>query len=213
MNCYVYKNEISENQEGVVVISSENKLMMNKIIKNSENGVYVLTIDDILNDSEVKLNLISQNTKHGVLLEGLNNFAIVQSNYNISENGQCGICVSDSAEVRITNNFIYYNKGQGILLQESTIAKVHLNNIFKNFKANLALGGENSGDHLITKNVIHGSCSEGIYIIKGGCMTINKNEVFNNYDGIVIENSCPELKSNKIRNRNFSHNRDNNVYD
>ena len=197
---FIYKNEITKNENGVIMISSQNKLMLNRITNNLMNGVYLMTKDDILNDSDVKMNLISHNKMNGILVEGMNNMTNIQSNYNISENGGCGIMVSDKADVKIVNNFIYYNTSQGVLLQESTTSKVHLNNIFKNIKANIALGGENSGEHLIISNVIHGSCSEGIYMVRTGSAIICKNEIFNNYDGMVIEESCPEIKNNKIRN-------------
>lgn len=200
VRAFVVKNEFSENLNGIVAISSENKIMLNKLTRNQKNGLLAQTYKGVLNDTSVKMNLISQNGENGILLEGRNNRTTIQSNYNISENGKCGIKVCEFACARIINNFVYYNTGQGILLQEKSMAKISLNNIFKNFKANIALGGENSGEHVIINNVIHNSSAEGIFMVQCGKAMIYKNEIFNNYDGIVVHESCPEIRNNKIRN-------------
>jgi parallel beta-helix repeat protein len=196
----IVKNEFSENFNGIVTLSSENKIILNKLTQNKKNGIHTLTYKGILNDTTAKMNLITQNVENGILIEGVNNRSVVQSNYNVSENGKCGVKVCENACARIINNFIYYNNCQGILLQERSIAKIMLNNIFKNFKANIAIGGENSGEHMILNNVIHNSSAEGIFMIQCGKAVIYKNEIFNNYDGIVVSESCPEIRNNKIRN-------------
>ena len=50
---FIYKNEITKNENGVIMISSQNKLMLNRITNNLMNGVYLMTKDDILNDSDL----------------------------------------------------------------------------------------------------------------------------------------------------------------
>ena len=49
-------------------------------------------------------------------------------------------------------NLIYQNYCQGILLEESTSADIFSNHINENIKANIALGGDMSGETLIKYN-------------------------------------------------------------
>ena len=196
----IQKNEIIENQNGIVLNSCDARLLQNFIHLNSKNGVHILTQQELLNNSSLKMNHISNNGLNGILVEGINSIILVQSNYHISENGECGIKVCEHAEATITNNFIYYNCGQGILLQERSVAKIQLNSIFKNLKSNIALGGQSSGSTMIFQNSIHSSPSEGIFMIQCGNAMIYKNEIFSNYDGIAVIESCPEIRMNYVRN-------------
>ncbi len=68
----------------------------------------------------------------------------------------------------IINNVISGNFGQGILLVETASAHIEQNEIFRNFKANIAFGGENSGEVMILRNRIRDSRAEGIFILEGG---------------------------------------------
>lgn len=196
----VQKNEILENKNGIVLNSCDARVIQNFIFKNSKNGVHVRTLNNLLNNSCLKMNHISNNAQNGILIEGANAILTVQSNFHISENQECGIKVGEFARADIVNNLIYYNSSQGILLQEKAVAKIHLNTIFKNLKANIALGGEMSGETMIFQNSIHSSPSEGIFMIQCANAMIYKNEIFKNYDGIVVYESCPEIRMNVIKN-------------
>ena len=61
---------------------------------------------------------------------------------------------SDSAQIKIVNNDIFSNFGQGILLVDSASALIEKNKIFRNYKANIAYGGNFSADTLILNNRI-----------------------------------------------------------
>lgn len=196
----IQKNELIHNYNGVVLNSCDAKVNQNFIFQNSKNGIHAMTNQGLLNNSSIKMNHISANKLNGILIDGANSYLVVQSNFHISENVECGIKITELAEAEITNNLIYYNNFQGILLQEKAVAKVHLNTIFKNLKANIALGGEGSGETMIFQNVIHSSPSEGIFMIQCANVMIYKNEIFNNYDGIVVYESCPEIRMNVIKN-------------
>jgi hypothetical protein len=64
-------------------------------------------------------------------------------------------------------NVITQNFNQGILLVEGSYAKVISNKIDNNIKANIAVGGLNSGNTRIKFNYIEESKSEGIFVIEG----------------------------------------------
>ena len=88
------------------------------------------------------------------------------------------------------SNIIRYNYHQGILITEGCYAMIIANKIDANIKANIALGGENSGKTKIKFNIIENSKSEGIFVIDGEPrMFINDNVIENNYLGIVLYDS------------------------
>jgi hypothetical protein len=59
------------------------------------------------------------------------------------------------------------NFNQGILLVEGSYAKIFSNKIESNIKANIALGGTNTGKTRIKYNYIENSNSEGIFVVEG----------------------------------------------
>ena len=104
----------------------------------------------------------------------------------------------EGASVVLQHNHIFGNFNQGILLTETTSAHIEQNDLYKNFKANIALGGENSADTVIIRNRIHDSRAEGIFIIESGFSWIHANEIYGNNDGIVMFDSSPLLLANDI---------------
>ena len=54
------------------------------------------------------------------------------------------------------------------MLAETTSAHIEQNDIYTNFKANIALGGINSGDTMIVRNRIRESRAEGIFMLESG---------------------------------------------
>lgn len=85
-----------------------------------------------------------------------------------------------------------------MLLVEGTSAHIEQNEIYMNFKANIAFGGEGSSDTVIYKNKIYSSRSEGIFAIESGFAWIRENEIYDNNDGIILFDSSPHLHLNKI---------------
>jgi parallel beta-helix repeat protein len=83
-------------------------------------------------------------------------------------------------------------------LAETTSAHIEQNDIYTNFKANIALGGINSGDTVIMRNRIRESRSEGIFLLESGFCQIIMNEVYGNNDGIVLVDSTCLLERNDV---------------
>ena len=64
-------------------------------------------------------------------------------------------------------NVIMNNFNQGILIVEGSYARIISNKIESNIKANIALGGNNTGFTRIKYNYIENSNSEGIFVVEG----------------------------------------------
>ena len=84
------------------------------------------------------------------------------------------------------------------MLAETTSAHIEQNDIYTNFKANIALGGINSGDTMIVRNRIRESRAEGIFMLETGFCQILMNEIYGNNDGIVMTDSTCLLERNDI---------------
>lgn len=65
-------------------------------------------------------------------------------------------------------NVINANYAQGILIEEGCVADIYSNHISANLKANIALGGQGSGETKIKKNLIENGKKEGIFVVEGG---------------------------------------------
>jgi len=73
------------------------------------------------------------------------------------------------------------------LIVEGSSAKIISNKIDSNIKANIALGGKDSGKTRIKYNYIENSKSEGIFVLEGeDKLVIEDNQICGNYDGIVM---------------------------
>lgn len=66
---------------------------------------------------------------------------------------------------------------QGVLVVESSSAKIESNFLDENIEANIAFGGKNSVDTLIVDNKIHRSLSAGIYLVEGGEAWLLRNDI------------------------------------
>jgi parallel beta-helix repeat protein len=96
-------------------------------------------------------------------------------------------------------NIIRYNYNQGILIVEGCYATIIANKIDANIKANIALGGVDSGKTKIKFNMIENSKSEGIFVIEGEeKLLIEENTINNNFYGIVLVGSKGFIKQNQI---------------
>ena len=97
-------------------------------------------------------------------------------------------------------NVISHNYNQGILIVEGSSAEIISNKIEFNIKANIALGGQASGQTRIMYNYILNSKSgEGVFVVEGEeQLLIEDNQIEQNQDGIVLVNSKGKVKNNKI---------------
>ena len=97
-------------------------------------------------------------------------------------------------------NLISSNYNQGILIVEGSYAEIFANKLDKNIKANIAIGGKDSGKTKIKWNRIEHSRSEGIFVIEGEeKLIIDDNYVCGNNDGIVLVASKGVVRNNKIK--------------
>ena len=81
------------------------------------------------------------------------------------------------------------------MVVEGSYAQIVANKIDANIKANIAVGGENSGKTKIRYNQIENSKSEGIFVIEGEeKLLIEENTINNNYYGVVLVDSKGILK-------------------
>ena len=97
-------------------------------------------------------------------------------------------------------NLIHQNYSQGILIEEGCAADILANHLVKNLKANIALGGQNSGDSKVNFNQIEKSKQEGIFVVEGEPdLKIIGNIILGNFDGIVLLHSSCEVEANHIK--------------
>lgn len=86
------------------------------------------------------------------------------------------------------------------MIVENSNAKIICNKLDKNIKANVALGGKNSGKSRIKFNLVENSKSEGIFVVEGEeTLLIEENKVLGNHDGIVLVMSKGIIRKNEIK--------------
>jgi F-box protein 11 len=136
-------------------VSSDPYIMMNKISKNREFGIHIYTKNNLRSDAIIRYNWVEKNLEDGIALEGEENYTKVEKNHHICHNRKAGIRSSDYAYVKIVNNKIFSNYGQGILVVDTSSAYIEKNEVYQNYKANIAYGGNNSADTIILNNLIY----------------------------------------------------------
>jgi parallel beta-helix repeat protein len=171
---------------------------MNHIKQNVENGIVTIAKNYLRCDSTIKLNYIERNKDNGILCAGANNFTRIEKNPSISTNRLAGIKAMECSTISIIKNRVFGNFAQGILLVEGTSAHIEQNEIYTNFKANIAFGGEGSSDTVIYNNNIYSSRAEGIFAIETGYSWIKNNRIHDNNDGVTMFDSAPFVSENYI---------------
>lgn len=110
--------------------------------------------------------------------------------------------ITVTAQIRVKSfpnaNVISHNYNQGILIVEGSSAEIIANEIKHNIKANVALGGKETGKTRIMYNYIkHSKSGEGIFVVEGEKdLLIEDNYIEHNQDGVVIVNSDGKIKNN-----------------
>lgn len=183
---------------GIEVISADPYILMNHVKQSIENGIVTIAKDFMRCDSTIKMNYVEKNKENGILCAGANNFTRIEKNPSISTNRKAGIKAFECATISVVKNKVFGNFTQGILLVEGTSAHIEQNEIFTNFKANIAFGGEGSTDTVIYNNNIYSSRAEGIFIIESGFSWVKANRIHDNNDGITMFDSSPYISENFI---------------
>lgn len=122
--------EIYENQYGVQSVSADPYIMMNKISKNKEFGIHIFTKNNLRSDAVVRYNWVEKNLEDGIAIEGEENYSKIEKNHHICNNRKAGVRVSDFAQVKIVNNKIFSNYGQGILVVDTSCAYIEKNEVY-----------------------------------------------------------------------------------
>ena len=138
-----------------MALSSDPNIMMNKIRKNHENGIYIATKNNLRSDAVIRYNWVEKNLESGIYVEGEENYTRIEKNHHISNNRKAGIRAAEGASIKVLNNLIFSNYGQGILLVDTASGYIEKNEVFQNYKANIAYGGNNSADTVILNNLIY----------------------------------------------------------
>lgn len=113
--------------------------------------------------------------------------------------------ITVTAQIRVKSfpnaNVISHNYNQGILIVEGSSAEIIANEIKHNIKANIALGGKETGKTRIMYNYIkHSKSGEGIFVVEGEKeLLIEDNYIEHNQDGVVIVNSDGKIKGNTLQ--------------
>lgn len=81
---------------------------------------------------------------------------------------------------------------------ETATAFVERNEITTNFKANVAFGGEFSGNTVLINNNISLSRAEGVFALESGYTWLQGNTIQENNDGIIMFDSSIHLYENHI---------------
>lgn len=89
---------------GIQAISADPDIFMNKIKKNKENGIHILTKNGLRSDACIRYNWVEKNLEDGIAIEGEQNFSRIEKNHHICSNRKAGIRASDQAQVKILNN-------------------------------------------------------------------------------------------------------------
>jgi len=183
---------------GIQAVSADPNIMMNKIRKNKDVGIQILTKNNLRSDAVIRYNWVEKNLEDGISVEGEENYTRIEKNHHITQNRKAGIRACEGAQVKILNNRIFSNYGQGVLLVDSSSGYIEKNEIFQNYKANIAFGGTKSADTVILNNLIYQSRSEGIFAIEAGFAWIKHNDIYDNSDGIILFDSSNHISNNQI---------------
>lgn len=70
---------------------------MNKIRKNAENGVHIITKNQLRSEAVIRYNWIEKNLEDGILCEGEENYTRIEKNHHIAHNRKAGIKACDYA--------------------------------------------------------------------------------------------------------------------
>lgn len=74
---------LQECQYGICATSADPNIMMNKIRKNREHGILIITKNQLRSDAVIRYNWIEKNLEDGISIEGEENYAKIEKNHHI----------------------------------------------------------------------------------------------------------------------------------
>lgn len=186
----IRENQIKYNEMGICVSNASPVIVGNIIRYNFGDGVQFLEECS----ARLEANQIYEN-ENGVLCSGRLCQPVIEGNLQIAHNRMVGIKVEGAAFPILISNEIFENVRQGVLIVHNSNAKIEKNHIYRNLRANIALG---AGEISILGNTITLGRCEGIFILDSSHPMISGNEISQNNDGILAMNSTPEITENEI---------------
>ena len=159
----IVRNEFSGNQYGVSIISlggspSNNQLTDNTICFSKAQGIWLLEVQQA---NDIYNNSISNNSIFGIGISQSSNISI---NSNDIYWNYMGIGLLYSGNIQLTGNVVNSNKISGIYFWESS-------------------------NNTILRNSASSNTFEGIYLLNSSFNTISENTVSSSYFGILLESA------------------------
>ena len=186
----IRENQIKYNEMGICVTNADPVIIGNIIRYNFGDGVQFL--EECA--AHLEGNQIYEN-ENGVLCSGRQCQPVITGNLQIAHNRMVGVKIEGAAFPSLLSNEIFENVRQGVLIVHNSNAKIEKNHIYRNLRANIALG---AGQISILGNVITLGRCEGIFILDSSHPLISGNDINQNNDGILSVDSTPELTANEI---------------
>ena len=161
-------------------------IIENVTIKNSNKGIYIR--DSIKYFVIRNVTVYNVTTASGIILNNVTNGVLFDN--NISSNNFWGIYLTGSKYNLISENFIFNNTNDGILLRLSSNNNTVETNIILNNQINGIFIKEISNNNTIIGNIVHNNTQNGISLNSGNNNTIIGNTVYNNtQSGIFLDSS------------------------
>ncbi|WP_209683122.1 right-handed parallel beta-helix repeat-containing protein [Methanohalophilus levihalophilus] len=146
-NCNISHNVLSDNQNGVGLLSSSGNILIDNSINSSHwVGIYL----ERSHDNLLANNSIVLNGRDGVDFEASNNNLLKNNTINL--NKQNGISLISSNGNTISNNKINSNNQFGLLLEESSNNTLSDNSVLDNIKG-INIEGY-AGNHIYGNNIV-----------------------------------------------------------
>ncbi len=201
----IYKNYIGLNNLGNNAIPNRNGIVL---LNNSDNNKI---------GSPLNPNIISGNTKNGILLDNSNNNGIIENYIGLSKFGKeaipnkIGLSIKNSTETQVAKNIISGNTENGILLDNSHDNEINGCFIGLNKDGDAAIPNKNgivSRNNSILnsigikfKNIISGNTENGILIDNS-----KENILYNNFIGLNRKGDTAIPNKNGVLLQNNSDN-------
>ncbi|MFX1552126.1 MAG: NosD domain-containing protein [Promethearchaeota archaeon] len=139
-NNTIYKNYINDGRNGIYVLHDELEEFKNNITQNtveySVNGLYITNIGVNSYSYPIRDNLLQKNLNYGIIF---NNCMFINISRNNVYSNAHGMYLYECIFTEITLNRIINNKGNGIILNESSYNHVHRNTLVNNNKCILEI--------------------------------------------------------------------------
>jgi len=220
ISTFTIKGSGSGLNDAGVKLNADNCRVVDNIIQNCKNGVFINGSDD----NTVSYNAFTSDTT-GVFLSSYCLSNIISYNDIYSNSGD-GVFLNDSCNLNsVSNNNIYSNTRNGVYLHDHCNNNtISANNIYSNSKigirvensSNNQINENNSitsnsfygilivgADNIIDGNIISSNTKHGVFLLADNNTIVRNNTISGNtYDGIRMQNST----SDSVTGNNISQN-------